>query len=106
MAEDAGQDTAGRRVQEERKVEEREEDRPARAEEQETRAVAHIEGEVIMSKVVPTHEPGGDRELCGCISRGDGNRLANLALAVTRAAKELTSMILKKRMKPNTTVNG
>ena len=71
MAEDAGQDTAGGRVQEERKVEEREEDRPARAEKQKARAVANVNGEEVVPEVEPAHEPGGDRKLrhgqCQCV---------------------------------------
>ena len=58
VAEDAGQDTAGGRVQEERKVEEREEDRPARAEEQEARAVAHVDERVWVWRAMGEGERG------------------------------------------------
>ena len=63
VAEDAGHDPARRRVHEERKVEEREEYGPARAEEEEARAVAHVDGEEVMPEVEAAREPGGDREL-------------------------------------------
>ena len=63
MAGDAGHDAARGRVEEERKVEEREEDGPARAEEEEARAVAHVDGEVVVAEIKPAHEPGGIREL-------------------------------------------
>ena len=63
MAEDAGEDASSRRVDEERKVEEAEEDCPTRDEEQEPRPVAHGEREVVMPEVEPAHEPGGIREL-------------------------------------------
>lgn len=63
MAEDAGHDPPGRRVEEQREVEEGEEDRPAGGEEQVPRAVAHVDGEVVMAQVEPAHEPRRDGEL-------------------------------------------
>lgn len=62
MAEDTGQEAA-RGVEEECEVEETEEDRPAGCEEQEPRAVAHVDGEVVVAEIKPAHEPGGIREL-------------------------------------------
>ena len=76
MAEDGGHDAPGGGVEEERKVEEREEDRPARAEEQEARPVAHREREEVVPEVEPAHEPGRDRELRRgrrvSVGRGEG----------------------------------
>ena len=63
MTEDGGEDATGGRVEEEREVEEREEDRPARVEEQEARPVAHGEREEVMPEVEPAREPGGDGKL-------------------------------------------
>ena len=63
MAEDRGKDTPSGRVEEEREVEEREENRPARVEEQEARPVAHGEREEVVSEVEPACEPSGDSKL-------------------------------------------
>ena len=63
MTEHGGEDTPCGRMEEEREVEEREEDRPARVEEQEARSVAHGEREEVVAEVEAADEPGGDREL-------------------------------------------
>ena len=63
MTEHGGEDTPCGRMEEEREVEEREEDRPARVEEQEARSVAHGEREEVVAEVEPACEPGGDGKL-------------------------------------------
>ena len=63
MAQYAGQDAEASLVEEEAHVDEGEEERPDRSEEQELDVVAHVRGQEIMACVVPAREPCGDRKL-------------------------------------------
>ena len=63
VAQYAGQDAEARRVEEEAHVDEGEEERPDRSEEQELDVVAHVRRQEIMARVVSARKPCGDRKL-------------------------------------------
>ena len=63
VAQYASQDAEARRVEEEAHVDEGEEERPNRSEEQKLDVVAHVGGQEVMACVVSAREPCGDRKL-------------------------------------------
>ena len=94
MAENAGEDPARRSVEEHSQVQDAEKYRPTAGEEQEPCAVAHSEREVVMAQVVSTCEPSRDCELRATIG---------WCLRRVEYGRERTSMMLKNRMRENTT---